>query len=127
MRCEDIKKEWDLRVGALTLDDKEKEHIAGCSECAAYYKRLVAMDEEIRSLAVPSLRATEFAVVQEKLDGRISQYQSRAGRFYRLTMRFGVGVATVALLLLVIYIGRWSENKGVTTTSSGRPAGGLSN
>jgi len=101
MNCEQVKYILKMQFGEPASDDSLKEHIRNCPDCREYFEELQRLEKTMKSASFESLSATEFALVQEKLDNNINQYLNRAVGFYRLMVRYGTSLAAVCLLLFI--------------------------
>jgi len=124
MNCRDFREALSERLGALVLDSAEEEHAAGCHACRTYCEDLKQLEGQLETASFAPLTDTEFAVLQEKLDGRIAQYIDRAFGAYRLMARYGTSLAAVFLVLFIsIFSGlnhsvKQAEQGGTVTSQS---------
>ncbi|SYZ74293.1 hypothetical protein TRIP_C60563 [Candidatus Zixiibacteriota bacterium] len=114
MRCEEFRKEAARQFGGAELGLSARDHLAGCPRCSAYYEELLALERAAQSTEKPLMTASEFAAMQMKLDNEIVSYRSRANRFFRFAVRYGVVAGAAALLLLLVYFGRLPGNYGIS-------------
>nr|MBN2278364.1 zf-HC2 domain-containing protein [candidate division Zixibacteria bacterium] len=101
MNCARFKEILSLKMGELDLSDEERIHLEGCASCRAYYDDLVQMEKSLEGLAIAPLSAVEFAIVQEKLDRKITSYLGRATGLYNFMVRYGSSVAAVFMIVFV--------------------------
>ncbi|MCX6826389.1 MAG: hypothetical protein NTV06_03845 [candidate division Zixibacteria bacterium] len=106
MDCQQVKRSLSEKIGALGLNLSEKEHIHICADCRIYYERLMELDKYLKCGTTPIIKETEFATIQKKLDEKIGRYQNRALYFYHLSVRYGISLTAVILLLIVSLIGK---------------------
>ncbi len=101
MDCDRFKKRISQRVGYISCDADDKNHLEQCSECQRLYDEYVSLEKDLKGLKIEPLSSTEFAMAQQKLDSKINLYQRRAVSFYSLLTRYGAGLTAVVFLFFV--------------------------
>ena len=101
MNCRLFKESLSLKLGAMELNAREKEHIESCADCRAYYESLLSLESSLNEYQPAPLSEAEFAAVQSELDEKASRYLNRATGFYRVAVHYGVAVTSVFLLVFI--------------------------
>ncbi|MEW5923397.1 MAG: hypothetical protein AB1746_05365 [Candidatus Zixiibacteriota bacterium] len=116
MDCNFFKESLTHRLGALTVNAEEQAHLEKCAECRRWYESLRSLESSLNKVIPEPLTASEFAVVQDKLDTKINRYLNRATGFYQLMVRYGVAVSAVFMLVFISIFSRIPgvENNAMT-------------
>ncbi|UCD17360.1 MAG: hypothetical protein JSV44_00165 [Candidatus Zixiibacteriota bacterium] len=105
MACDKLEKSLRLRLGKLTEAADTGRQFSDPAT-VQLHSELVKLEKKLRLAAVEPLSDEESRRLVDSLNDKINRYQSRALRFYRFGVRYGISLAALLLMIGISYFVR---------------------
>jgi hypothetical protein len=101
MNCRELQ-DYILELTDISeLSDEQKSHLSICTRCRELYETMIEIDNNLSGLTVEPMSISETVQFKEKLGSRIDRLINRVFGFYNFSVRYGVAMASLVLILFI--------------------------